>query len=111
MHNTLDRQERRKRMKNVPMEKLTYLLQHLEGYIENMVYAVLADSEEDPQYSAVTATNLIKCHIEVEEALGRQLPYHNVEEYLRCSWLTEEEMQVFEKKRQHESAYYHGKQY
>ena len=98
-------------MKNVPMEKLTYLLQHLEGYIENVVYEVLADSEEDPQYSAVTATNLIKCHIEVEEALGHQLPYHNVEEYLRFNCLTEEEMQVFEKKRQHESAYYHGKQY
>ena len=98
-------------MKNVPMEKLTYLLQHLEGYIENVVYEILADSEEDPQYSAVTATNLIKCHIEVEEALDRQLPYHNVEEYLRFQCLTEEEIQVFEKKRQQESAYYIGKQY
>lgn len=56
-------------MRNVPMEKLMFLLQHLEGYIENAVYEVLVDSEEYPQYSAVTATNLIKCHIEVEEAL------------------------------------------
>ena len=72
------------------------MLQHLEGYIENVVYEVLADSEEDPQYSAVTVTNLIKCHIEVEEALDRQLPYHNVEEYLRDLCLTEEEMQVLE---------------
>ena len=98
-------------MRNVPMEKLMFLLQHLVGYIEDAIYEVLADSEEDPQYSAVTATYLIKCHIEVEEALGRQLPYHNVEEYLQFYCLTEEEMQVFEKKRQHESAYYIGKQY
>lgn len=98
-------------MRNVPMEKLMFLLQHLEGYIEDAVYEVLADSEEDPQYSAVTATNLIKCHIEVEEALGHELHYHNVEEYLRFHCLTEEEMQMFEEKRQHESAYYIGKQY
>ncbi len=98
-------------MKNVPMEKLTYLLQHLEGYIENTIYEVLADSEEDPQYSAVTATNLIKCHIEVEEALGHQLPYRSVEEYLRFNCFTSEEVEIFEQKRKHESAYYIGKQY
>lgn len=93
------------------MEKLTYLLQHLEGYIENVVYEVLADSEEDPQYSAVTTTNLIKCHIEVEEALGHQLPYHSVEEYLRFNCFTSEEVEAFEQKRQHEAVYYRGKQY
>lgn len=98
-------------MKEIPIEKLTYLLNHLDGYIEDLIYAVLEDSEEDPQYSTVTAANLIKCYIEVEEALGHPLPYNSVEEYLRFNGHTSEEVELFEQKRLHESAYYIGKQY
>lgn len=98
-------------MKEIPIEELTCLLCALDGHIEDMCYAVLQDSEEDPQYSAVTASNLIKCYIEVEKALGHQLPYYSVEEYLRFNCFTSEEVELFEKKRLHESVYYRGKQY
>lgn len=96
---------------NKTKELLLYLLYHLDSFIEEEACRVLNDSIEDPQYSAVTLCNLIKCLLDVKQALGLQEEYHDVDEYLRFQCFTDEEIQIFESKRLHESEYYIGKQY
>ena len=96
---------------DIDREKLKYLL-HIQIYdIELLVENVLGDSEQDPQFSAVTATNLIKCYIQVMNELGEALPYSNVEEFFEFNAYTQEEYLTFEEKRKKESEYYRGIQY
>ena len=93
---------------DIDREKLKYLL-HIQIYdIELLVENVLGDSEQDPQFSAVTATNLIKCYIQVMNELGEALPYSNVEEFFEFNAYTQEEYLTFEEKRKKESEYYRG---
>ncbi len=97
-------------MVNEHEDKLAYLLNHTYFYVEDLLWRVLTDSEQDPQYSAVTTSNLIKCYIDVRLAMGEQLPYQNAEEYL--DWLlSEEEKNSFRQKFQTEAQYYIGKIY
>ncbi len=91
-------------------EQLCYLLHHADFYIENLLWLVLADSEQDPHYSAVTTSNLIKCYIDVMSDMGKPLPYQNAEEYLDYL-LSEEEKELFQSKFNSESQYYRGKIY
>ena len=91
-------------------EQISYLLHHMDFYIENLLWQVLTDSEQDPHYSAVTTSNLIKCYIGVMSDLGKQLPYQNVEGYLD-HLLSEEEKNLFQSKFNSESQYYIGKIY
>ncbi len=64
-------------------EKLLYLLNHMDGFIEQLVYDVLTDSQTDPHYSAVTATNLIKCNIQVMQQFNKKIPYTDVKGYFK----------------------------
>lgn len=98
-------------MNDLFSEKLTYLLNYLEGCIASAAHNVLTDKEDDPQYSAVTTSNLIKCYIDIKRMLGEQPEYSSVEEYLRFNCFTSAELQDFERKRLRESTYYTGKQY
>ena len=98
-------------MKAIPDEKLMYLLDYLDSCIESAVYDVLADSDTDPEHSAVTTANLIKCYIDVKKAMGQQTCYNSVNEYLRFHCFTSTEAQEFEQKRLRETTYYIGKQY
>ncbi len=91
-------------------EQLSYLLYHADFYIENLLWQVLTDSEQDPHYSAVTTSNLIKCYIDVMSDMGKPLPYQNVEEYL-AHLLSEEEKNLFQSKFNSESQYYRDKIY
>lgn len=91
-------------------EQLSYLLYHTDYYIENLLWRVLEDSEQDPHYSAVTTSNLIKCYIDVMSDMGKRLPYQNAEGYLdHC--LSEEEKALFKKKYETEIQYYIGEVY
>ncbi len=92
-------------------EKLLYLLNHMDGFIEQLVYDVLTDSQTDPHYSAVTATNLIKCYIQVMNRLNKEIPYTDIRSYFKYNLLTDDEYEFFEKSRRKESKYYVGKQY
>ena len=98
-------------MEKVIVEKLTYLLDHMDSYIVSIIDDVLHDSNEDPECSAVTTTNLIKCYIDVKKALNQDPGANNVEEYLRNNCLTSDEIFAFEQKRKAEANYYIGKQY
>lgn len=94
------------------MEKLNYLLNAVcDDLWCNFIYDVLNDSEEDPHYSAVTATNRIKCYIDVMNSLGNKLPYHDVKGFFQYYDFSEEEYQQFESSRKKESEYYIGKQF
>ncbi len=93
-------------------EKMNYLLNHVYYYIYDLIDNVLADSQDDPHYSAVTATNMIKCYIEIMSKIEPQLPYSTVKDFfLYSGYYSEEEFEVFENSRKKESDYYIGKQF
>ncbi len=99
------------RTMNIDTEKLQYVLRVMYPSIEEFVDQVLDDSEIDPEYSAVTAANVIKCYIQIETDLGCAPPWDSVEGFFRFNGYTDEEYQRFEEKRQKESQYYIGVQY
>lgn len=92
-------------------EKLKYLLNDMDDVIGELVDKVLADSKTDPHYSAVAATNKIKCYIQIMNELGKPLPYHNVQEFFEFNAYTNEKYQLFEEGRKKEAEYYIGVQY
>lgn len=92
-------------------EKLLYVLNFIDDYLNDFIYEILNDSKEDPHYSAVTATNIIKCYIDVMKDLGKSLPYSDVKSYFDFNVYTDEEYNAFEKSRKKESEYYRGVQY
>lgn len=92
-------------------EMLLYILQFTEAYIEEQIYNVLSDSKEDPHYSAVTTTNLIKCYIQIMKQMNQKTPYSSVQEYFQQNGFSDEEFSIFENSRIKEAAYYVGKQF
>ena len=92
-------------------EKLKYMLHFQRFDIELLIENVIEDSLEDPHYSAVTATNLVKCYIEIMQELGEKLPYTDVEGFMKAIGFSTEDYLLFEKKRSQESKYYLGVQY
>lgn len=95
----------------IDFEKMNYLLNIMYPTIEEFVDQVLNDSETDPEYSAVTAANVIKCYIQIMTDLGDAPPYDSVEGFFSINGYTDEEYQRFEKSREKESKYYIGVQY
>ena len=96
---------------DINYEKLKYLLNFQVYEIELLIENVIEDSEEDPHYSAVTATNLVKCHIEIMKELGEPLPYTDVEGFVTNIGYSKNDYLLFEEKRKKESEYYRGIQY
>ena len=95
----------------IDYEKLKYLL-HIQRFdIELLVENVIEDSEDDPHYSAVTASNLIKCYIEIMKELGENLSYIDVEGFIKNIGFSGKEYLLFENKRKKEAEYYCGIQY
>lgn len=90
-------------------EQLVYLMRHTAYDIDDLVEKVLNDDEKDPEYSAVTAVNMLTCYIHVMRRLGEEVPYANVEEYFAYSWRSPEEYRRFIESARKESAYYHGR--
>ena len=95
----------------IDYEKLKYIL-HIQSFdIELLIENVIEDSDEDTHYSAVTATNLVKCYIEIMTELGEKLPYSDVEGFIKKMGYSHKDYLLFEKKRKKESEYYRGIQY
>ena len=92
-------------------EQLIYLLDYTRYCIEDLVNKVLDDSESEPEYSAVTASNLIKCYIDVITAMETDIPYTDAESYLTYMGYSQEEVKLLEEKRLKEQPYYKGKIY
>ena len=111
MLNWQTRKRERESIMDINMEKLLYVLGIFDDYICDLIYNVLNDSEEDPHYSAVAATNLIKSYIQIMTELGKKLPYNDVKSFFEDCAYTEDEYNAFEKSRLKESEYYRGKQF
>jgi hypothetical protein len=90
-------------------EQLLYLLKFINYDIGNLVGNVLEDDEKDPDYSAVTAINMLACYMNIMRWLEEELPYSNVKEYFSYSWLKSGEYKRFMKSAKKESAYYRDK--
>lgn len=87
-------------------EQLLYLLKFIDYDIGNLVREVLDDDEKDPDYSAVTAINMLTCYMNVMRYLDEELPYADVKEYFSYSWLKKGEYRRFMKSAEKEAAYY-----
>ena len=93
-------------------EELQYLLRYTKYCIDELICNVLEDSLADPEYSAVTAQNLIICFIRVQRLLGDPCLPNTVREYfLHCGNYSVEEYEEFQRRRVAESLYYRGVQY
>ena len=92
-------------------EKLLYLMGFIVDDIEVLINKVLADSESEPQWSAVTAENMILCYIDVMRKAGVSLPFCDVAGCFADCGFTECEYEKFEQKRKKEAQYYIGKQF
>lgn len=93
------------------IDRLMYLLKFMDSYIEESVYNVLEDSDQDPQFSAVTTTNLIKNYAIVMKYFGVDTFYTDVKSYFEHNLFSEEEYNRFEKSRIKELEYYIGEVY
>lgn len=97
---------------NIYAEKeLRYLIRFMDEYIEQLLYSVIEDSKEHPEFSAVAANNVIKAYIKVLSDIGMKSNYTTVKEYMIDKCLSIEEIELFEKKRESESKYYRGEQF
>lgn len=95
----------------IDAEKVSYFLRMMYPTMEQYVDQVLNDSETDPEYSAVTASNIIKCYVQIMTDLGNAPSFNNVESFFKINGYTDEEYQRFEECRKKESQYYIGIQY
>ena len=87
---------------------LMYLLDFEQYNIEELVGAVLQDSDTDPHYSAVTTANLIKCYIKVMQELEEDFYCSDIENYFLKNQYTTEEYKLFMEKYNRESTVYHS---
>ena len=90
---------------------LLYILHHFDFWLDELITKVINDSDDDPQFSAVTTTNCIKCFIEVMHGLKQLTDCSNVQDYILQAGFSESEYETFEKKRYNESQYYLGEQF
>ena len=92
-------------------EKIKYILRDIEGNLPAYIQNILTDSAEDPHYSAVYTSNLIKCYIELMIQLGEELPFNDVKSFILFNAFNEKEYETFENSRLNESLYYKGEQF
>lgn len=88
-----------------------FWISYIESDTCKLIQNVFTDSETDPHYSAVYATNTIKCIIHLMKELGQKIPYSDVKGFFDCHNFSEEEYKAFELSREKESVYYRGIQY
>lgn len=90
-------------------EAIFYMLDWLDYQVENLVWAVLNDSETAPEFSAVTANNRIICFIAVALDNGLPIKYRSTEQYFRQKQFPEECYYKFKTRIEQEEPYYSGK--
>ena len=93
------------------IDKIKFLLETVKAEIVILIKNVVNDSETDPHYSAVTASNKIKCYIDVMNSIGEKTPFEDVIGFLESNGFTKEEQALFGRHGKTESEYYIGKQY
>ncbi len=84
---------------NIDEEKLKYLFEFMDEYIDIAIDKVIDDTEPDSRLSAVDVSNMIKCLINIEKQMYKELPYNDVQSYFQFNAYTKEEYELFEKRR------------
>lgn len=93
-------------------EKIKFLLSYIENSLPTEIDNVLNDSESDPHFSAVYVSKLIKSLIfTIENYKISDLHFSDIKEYFAYLDYSDEEYEIFEKKRLIESQYYIGEQF
>lgn len=91
-------------------EKLNYILEFLDYSITQFVDEVIADSETEPEFSAVTLSNIIISYNSLLKIVKFD-SFKSLYEFFLTHGYSENDFRKFEQKREKESAYYTGKQY
>lgn len=91
-------------------EKSKFILEFVDYSITQFIDEVLDDSETDPEFSAVTLSNIIVCYISLLKANNCDYSQSLYEFFLSHGY-SENDFKIFKQKRDKESAYYNGKQY
>lgn len=91
--------------------ELNYLLKFSYYYIVDFLDSVLDDSEDDPEYSAVTLCNLIYCYEKVRHPTEVDDSNAVIKRFLSEHGYSDEIYSIIEQKRKIESAYYIGEQF
>ncbi|MBQ6118286.1 MAG: hypothetical protein IJK98_03555 [Clostridia bacterium] len=89
-------------------EKKDYLLKYMAYYIDDYFEQLLNDSKTQPEYSAVTATNLLRCYIDVVKSYGKECPYDDLKSYFVYHSFSKKDYLEFEHHRKKETRYYRG---
>ncbi len=93
-------------------EKIKFLLSYIENSLPTEIDNVLNDSESDPHFSAVYVSKLIKSLIfTIESYKISDLHFSDIKECFAYLDYSDEEYEIFEKKRLIESQYYIGEQF
>lgn len=92
-------------------DKLIFLLRHTEGEICKFISCVLNDNDDDPHFSAVYSSNMIKCFIDISNAVGYSLFYNDICGFFIAHGFRLNQYYDFENKRKIESDSYQGVQY
>lgn len=90
---------------------ILYIMHHFDFWLSSLIAQVIDDSDDDPKFSAVTASNCIKSYIHVMNDLKQPISYQTVKEYILQDGFSESEYETFERKRKIESKYYIGEQF
>lgn len=92
-------------------DDFTFILKHTEGEICREIVNVLNDSDEDPHFSAVYVSNMIKCLLFVAEEAGFSFLCNDVLGFFVSHGFSEIQYRKFEENRKSEAEYYRDYQW
>ena len=91
-------------------QELLYLKEHIRYYISDLLDNVILDSDEDPEYSAVTLCNLIYCYQKVFDPKNGSNALEQIKKYILETNHTINDFETIVSKFKIESEYYIGDQ-
>lgn len=89
---------------------MNYILEFLDYSITQFVDEVIADSETEPEFSAVTLSNIIISYNSLLKIVKFD-SFQSLYEFFLTHGYSENDFRKFKQKREKESVYYNGKQY
>ena len=91
--------------------KLFYIINLFESYVDDLLWNVIYDDQDNPETSAVAVANCIKCIISVKQHLNISCEYVDQTSFIISKGLSSEQAQKFEELRKKEAEYYEGIQF
>ena len=92
-------------------KELLYLKEHIHYYISDLLDSVIIDSDDDPEYSAVTLCNLIYCYQKVFNPKKSSDAREQIKNYILGTNHTIDDFETIISKFKIESEYYIGDQF